>query len=186
MKPSSSADCGWRRLAECPDLLAVHRANPGRYPFLLESVEHGGERARYDLLFAFPDGRLALLPAGELSSDSVEVTGGDFLAHLDAWMATIDRPVEPPPLPFSGGWFVYLGYELVAQTEPSVQPHRDHGNRAVAEAHRIPAAIIRDHLRGDTVLVAESDHLHCLDEMERDLRSISNGGGVAERPPTKL
>jgi hypothetical protein len=30
----------------------VHRAPPERYPFLLESVERGGERARYDLLFA--------------------------------------------------------------------------------------------------------------------------------------
>jgi anthranilate synthase component 1 len=151
----------------------VHRALPERYPFLLESAARGGERARFDLLFAFPEGRLALHPGGELSSDSVDLTHGDFLTHLDRWMAHTRRPVEsPPPVPFFGGWFVYLGYELVAQTEPSVSLPEERGHRAVAEAHRIPAAIIRDHMSGDTVLVAESDRLHCLDRMEQDLRTV--------------
>ncbi len=187
MKNSSSADCGWRRLPVRFDLLAVHRAHPERYPFLLESVERGGERARFDLLFAFPDGRLALHPGGELSSDSVDLTGSDFLTHLDRWMAQTGRPVEsPPPLPFFGGWFVYLGYELVAQTEPSVHLPEDCGHHAVAEAHRIPAAIIRDHLSGDTVLVAESDHLHRLDQMEQDLRLAVTGDEVTELRSQRL
>ena len=187
MNNSSSADCGWRRLPVRSDLLAVHRAQPERYPFLLESVERGGERARFDLLFAFPDGRLALRPGGELSSDSVELTGGDFLTHLDRWMAQTGRSVEsPPPLPFFGGWFVYLGYELVAQTEPSVHLPEDRGHLSVAEAHRIPAAIIRDHQCGDTVLVAESDHLHCLDQMEQDLRLAVTGDGVTDLPSQRL
>ena len=186
MKSWSSADCGWRRLAVRPDLLAVHRAFPERYPFLLESAALGGVRARFDLLFAFPEGRLALHPGGELSSDSVDLTDGDFLTHLDRWMAHTRQPVEPPPpVPFFGGWFIYLGYELVAQTEPSVQLPVDRGNRAVAEAHRVPAAIIRDHVSGDTVLVAESHRLHCLDRMEQDLRTVVVGhsvdDGVTER-----
>lgn len=187
MKNSSSADCGWRRLPVRSDLLAVHRAQPERYPFLLESVERGGERARFDLLFAFPNGRLALHPGGELSSDSVELTGSDFLTHLDGWMAQTGRSVEsPPPLPFFGGWFVYLGYELVAQTEPSVHLPEDRGHHSVAEAHRIPAAIIRDHQCDDTVLVAESDHLHCLDQMEQDLRLAMTGDGVTDLPSQRL
>ena len=181
MKSWSSADCGWRRLAVRPDLLRVHRARPERYPFLLESVAPGGERARFDLLFAFPQGRLVLRPGGELSSDSVDLSDADFLTHLDRWMAHTRRPAEPPPpLPFFGGWFVYLGYELVGQTEPSVRLPEDPGHRAVAEAHRIPAAIIRDHLSGDTVLVAESRELHYLDWMEQDLRALGVAGGVTE------
>ena len=175
----SSADCGWRRLAVCPDLLAVHRALPERYPFLLESVALGGERARFDLLFAFPEGRLVLHPGGAVSSDSVDLTDGDFLTHLDSWLANTHPPLEsPPPVPFFGGWFVYLGYELVGQTEPSVRLPEDRGDRAVAEAHRIPAAIIRDHVSGDTVLVAESNRLHCLDRMEQDLGAIVVADGV--------
>ncbi len=187
MKNSSSADCGWRRLPVRSDLLAVHRAHPERYPFLLESVERGGERARFDLLFAFPDGQLTLRPGGELSSDSVDLTDGDFLTHLDKWMAQTGRPVaSPPPLPFFGGWFVYLGYELVAQTEPSVLLPVNRGQHAVAEAHRIPAAIIRDHLSGDTVLVAESEHLHCLEQMEQDLRLAVSGDGLPGPPAPGL
>ena len=174
MKNSSSAECGWRRLGVRPDLLGVHRARPDRYPFLLESVERGGERARFDILFAFPQGRLALHPAGRLSSDVVELAGSDFLDHLDKWMAQTGAPVgAPPPVPFFGGWFVYLGYELVAQTEPSVCPPIGRDHHAVAEAHRVPAAMIRDHRSGDTVLVAESGHRHCLDEMEQDLRLVA-------------
>jgi 4-amino-4-deoxychorismate synthase (2-amino-4-deoxychorismate-forming) component I len=170
VKDSYSADCGWRRLAQCPDLLAVHRARPDRYPFLLESAARGGARARFDLLFAFPGARLALHPGGELTSDGVAVTGGDFLSHLNTWMEQTGGLIErPAPLPFSGGWFVYLGYELVTQTEPSVRLPDDPHVQVVAEARRIPAAIIRDHLNGDTVLVAEADRLPCLDEMERDL-----------------
>jgi 4-amino-4-deoxychorismate synthase (2-amino-4-deoxychorismate-forming) component I len=183
VKNSSSADCRWRRLPVRSDLLAVHRAHPERYPFLLESVERGGERARFDLLFAFPEGRLALQPGGELCSESVDLTDGDFLTHLDKWMAQTGGLVaSPPPLPFFGGWFVYLGYELVAQTEPSVHLPEDRTQHAVAEAHRIPAAIIRDHLSGDTVLVAESEHLYCLDQMEQDLR-LAASGDVVPGPP---
>ncbi len=187
MNNSSSADCGWRRLPVRPDLLAVHRTNPERYPFLLESVEHGNERARYDILFAFPGGRLALFPKGELESDAVSVSGDDFLTHLDRWMATTGPLLEaPPPLPFFGGWFLYLGYELVAQTEPSVKLPPDDSHCAVAEAHRIPAAIVRDHLRGDTVLVAEAPLLTRLDQMERDVLEARSVELVANAAPSDL
>ena len=182
VKNASSTDCGWRRLGVSPDLLDVHRVRPERYPFLLESVEHGGERARFDILFGFPKGRLALHRAGELSSDVVDLAGSDFLGHLDKWMAQTRAPADtPPPLPFFGGWFVYLGYELVGQTEPSVCLPADRDRHAIAEAHRIPAAVIRDHQSGDTVLVAESGHLHCLDEMEQDLRRAAAADSV--NPP---
>jgi len=180
-----SADSGIRRIALCPDLLAVHRAHPERYPFLLESVEHGNERARFDILFGYPSGHLALHPGTGLASDSVALTGNDFLTHLDRWMARSARAISPaPPLPFYGGWFVYLGYELVAQTEPSVVLPEDPGRHAIAEAHRIPAAMVRDHHLGDTVLVAERDHVHCLDEMERDLRMAANAGTAAAPAPS--
>ena len=40
--------------AEAVDLLALHAANPQRYPYLLESLAHQGDEQGWDVLFAFP------------------------------------------------------------------------------------------------------------------------------------
>ena len=126
-----------------PDLLALHEAWPARYPFLLESVAHGGD-ARYDILFAFP---------GETLSSA---DGGDFLTALDAAWAQESIPATAAAdIPFRGGWFLYLGYELAAQVEPCLQLPAATDGLPVAFATRIPAAVIRDHQRGGLMLVVE-------------------------------
>ncbi|HYM34516.1 MAG TPA: hypothetical protein VET48_03915, partial [Steroidobacteraceae bacterium] len=73
-----------------PDsLLALHAANPSRYPVLLESAVQGDSQQRYDILFACPRERLTLTSDGV-----VRLTGTDaakfevassFLATLDRW-----------------------------------------------------------------------------------------------------
>ena len=102
---------------EIPDLLDLHRLNPQRYPFLLQSVAHGTALARYDILFAFPQ-QCVTLNAGEPV---------DFLAVLDdAWRAArVD--VSNTESPFHGGWFLYLGYELAAQIERANGGQWTHG-----------------------------------------------------------
>ncbi len=126
-----------RQLDIYHDLLGLHLAHPQRYPFLLESVAHGTTHARYDILFAFPGQSLALCmdarvsrEAGcrerpltdyhALNGDGLLVNGLDFLDNLDAWWAKERIPTTDAEsnLPFSGGWFVYLGYELAGQVEP--------------------------------------------------------------------
>ena len=91
------------------DLLAVHRLNPGRYPFLLESAGGSGHE-RHDILFAFPSGTLTLDDSG-LHSDAFSVAGTDFLDNLQRWYGAhrLDATGE---LPFNGGWFLFLGYYL--------------------------------------------------------------------------
>ena len=126
-----------------PDLLTLHEAYSERYPFLLESVAQGGD-ARYDILFAFP---------GETLSSA---DGGDFLAALDAvWKAASIPSAADSDIPFHGGWFLYLGYELAAQVEPCLQLPAATDGLPVAFATRMPAAIIRDHHRHGLWLVAE-------------------------------
>ena len=131
------------------DLLALHEQNPTRYPFLLESVATSPLN-RYSLLFAFPQETLRLDDLGEES----------FCTRLDAaWVE------EPPPglplsgegqeLPFRGGWFLYLGYELVGQLEPTLHLPATSQALPIALAVRIPAAIIVDHQRNETTVVAE-------------------------------
>ncbi len=59
--------------------------------------------------------------------------------------------------PFTGGWFVFLGYELAAQIEPTVSDIRFDAAFPVACATRMPAAIIVDHARQQGWLVCESE-----------------------------
>lgn len=154
------------------DLLALHCAHPARYPYLLESVARGGASARYDILFAFPGETLALSDMGCLTGAGLTVSGNDFLANLDSWWQLHRLSENPlPQLPFSGGWFVYLGYELAAQIEPKliVAPHT--GLLPVAFATRIRAAFIRDHLTQQIFLVAEQGQEALLDTMMADLKT---------------
>ena len=165
---SASSSAVVRRLPVETDLLAIHAVDPARYPFLLESAASGTPQGRFDLLFAFP-GETVMAPA----SDS-----RPFLLRFDeAWRAAREGKACGANLPFAGGWFVYLGYELAAEIEPTLALPPTNEALPVAVATRIPAAIIRDRERHETVLVAErEDLLACL---ERDLSAVR-----ALPPPT--
>jgi anthranilate synthase component 1 len=143
-----------------PDLLDLQRQQPQRYPHLLESVAHGTAQSRYDILFAFPQASMSL-QGGDVVCQGDIVPGGDFLAILDQqWReaaagSSWDAPSE---LPFRGGWFVYLGYELVRQIEPRLRGAPKERQLPVARLTRVPAAIIRDRRTRHTHLVCETDH----------------------------
>jgi anthranilate synthase component 1 len=172
-----TAGPGWvtEQLA-CPagfDPLDLHRLDPGRYPFLLESVAHGTAQGRYDLVFAFPGDEIR----GQAGPAD---TTAPFLPRLDAALAAASLPSPPAPdLPFRGGWFLYLGYELRSETEPGARPPAV-GGGPVAVAVRIPAAVLRDRLTGTLWLVAEAGSEACLVEMRRDLGRLP--APAASRP----
>ncbi len=157
------------------DLLALHRVNPQRYPFLLQSVAHsatqGGGQARFDILFAFPGEQVRL--------DSTD-TSVDFLRELDSRWRAVAQTSNPsnavagfPPLPFTGGWFLFLAYELAGQVEPGLSLPDAHDGLPVACATRIPAAVIVDRVQQQTFFVAEPDQAGLLDAFAEDLRQIS-------------
>ncbi len=149
------------------DLLPLHEANPERYPYLLESVASGTPHARYDILFAFPGERLVLDRAGQ-----VEGTG--FLSALDDWWEQESiRNQQNPQLPFTGGWFVFLGYELAGEVESHLNLPPTPDRLPTAFATRIPAAIIRDHQNRQTLLVAESGHEPLVELLASDLKSAT-------------
>ena len=136
------------------ELRRLNQTFPSRYPFLLQSTARGGELGRFDILFAFPGDSL-VLSGGELSGRD---TGSQvrFLDALDDWWTDERTTNLASHLPFQGGWFVYLGYELAAEVEPSLRLHDDPLLPA-AFAVRCPAAIIFDHQTKDCVFVCESD-----------------------------
>lgn len=146
------------------DLLALHRAQPDDFPFLLQSaVSDAGQHpnSRYDILFAYPSDSLQLTRDGRVLLDGIETESSDFLRQLDrVWhQAATHHTSIPLDAPFSGGWFLYLGYELAGQIEPRLQLPMSGSPLPVAVATRIPAAIINDHQEQQTLFIAETAEL---------------------------
>ncbi len=151
-------------------LYRVQAAHPQRYPFLLESVAHGPLQARYDILLAFPGDRLELAGDGALRLNQKLVRGKSFLPTLNEyWARERDAGRESATgLPFTGGWFIYIGYEMADQIEPGLALiNRPDFPKALAV--RMPAAIIYDHQSQKTTCVAEHGNQVLLDQMQQDL-----------------
>lgn len=158
-----------RRLDVNLDLLTLHQVHPDRYPHLLESVVHGTPQSRYDILFAFP-GRT--IDAGEVG----------FLAALEQSWQRDKLAVVDSGLPFAGGWFVYLGYELANEIEPTLSLPYTPGPLPTAFATRIPAALIRDHQASCTYLVCEPGSESLLPQLEADLALLGSDDEAAAPP----
>ncbi len=147
------------RLDGVVDLLRLHRADPQRYPHLLESAARHPRTGRWDVLFAFP---------------------GERIDGAEAVLRALDRPwprlVGAPPLPFLGGWFVYLGYEAGAAVEPRLKatlpPPALGESLPEARLQHFPAAVLVDHQEGSTWMVAEPGREDCLTAMVADLERL--------------
>ncbi|MDA8420580.1 MAG: hypothetical protein M0039_04885 [Pseudomonadota bacterium] len=88
--------------------------------------------------------------------DGQAVDGG-FLANLERiWRAERSAVDETPhPIPFRGGWFLYLGYELSREIEPALAQLPAEPGIPVAFATRFDTAIVRDRIAGQAWLVTE-------------------------------
>jgi anthranilate synthase component 1 len=132
-------------------MLALHAAFAHRYPVLLDSAAAGTPLGRFSLLLAAPGERLTLDAAGNLEGPG---SGSGFCDRLNAWWREQLAEAPPAPWPFAGGWFVYLGYELACEIEPTLRLPRS-PLPLVACAWRMRAAWLHDHLTGRSVIVAE-------------------------------
>ncbi len=179
--PAPAVACVCRRVADGVDLLDLQRLRPERYPHLLESVAHGTAQARYDLLFAFPEYTVTLSADGRLQRDGRALSRGSFLQALDEDWHALYRPGRADDPPFSGGWFAYLGYELVAEIEPKLGTIPKPADLPVAALTRIPAAVIRDHARQTTELVCEGECADALlPQLEADLAAARDLGACSD------
>jgi len=145
------------------DLIRLHAANPARYPFLLQTL---GGTLGWDILFAFPEQQI-VQHLGD---------GGSFLERLDqAWRADqSSADGKAGWLPFHGGWFVYLGYELLHEIEASIPRRAPQSDFPIGFAARVPAAILLDREHDTTYVFAEPGHTDLLEVMQRD---------IAQAPP---
>jgi anthranilate synthase component I len=159
-----------RTLRVAPDLVALHAANPARYPYLLESVAHGTPRGRFDILFAHPQRSLVLDVDRALYLDGVLQKDKTFLGVLDEeWRASAWAPVINERLPFRGGWFVFLAYEFAGQLESKLRFRQFDRDVPLAIAVRCPAAVVRDHETGTCYVVSEAEQASLLEAIEQDV-----------------
>jgi anthranilate synthase component 1 len=180
--------------ADSSALLALHAAFPERYPALFESAAAGNVATRFDILFAYPQERLSLLRDGTLSGRA-SATHTRFLPALDAWWQSERTPsTDSHGLPFTGGWLLYLGYELAGEIEPRLRlPVPNAG--PIASAIRVPAAIIHERNSGRSWLIAEAEFESLLVSMAHDLAHVPAlrpphvplvTGGVSEDAPDRF
>ncbi|WP_455211173.1 hypothetical protein, partial [Kaarinaea lacus] len=175
-----------QRIQSDIDLLLLHQHDADTYPYLLETALKSDEQ-HFDILFAFPQqtlllkqNALALInnsgikPAtSPLLDANISLAEGDFLNSMDQWWSLEKASsTRPESLPFTGGWFVFLSYELVGQIEPSLQLPSNTQCEPVAYATRIPAAIIKDHATGDLYAVAEKGQQALIDTMLSDIQQV--------------
>lgn len=157
-------------LTEAIDFTALNQHFPERYPAALISTASNTQQGRYDILFAFPQHTIKLTNDKILTSDD-EIIVGDFLTSLDEnWSKEkLDVVSKPDEYPFTGGWFVFLSYELAAEIEPSLHLEPAEDTLPVALAMRCPAAIVYDHKKSEYSILAENEHTDCFKNIEADI-----------------
>jgi anthranilate synthase component 1 len=147
---------------------------PESYPGLLESSAAPSPHlnSRYDILPIATGASLCLYKDGHLVGPYARAEG--FLSSLESWWLDLrsSSETEGPRLPYSGGWFVYLGYELAAEIESCLTLPQS-PDPIVALALRAPAAWIRDRDSGEAWLVAERGSEGLLDEFERRVARLA-------------
>jgi len=171
-----------RLLANHLDLTALCKNRPEDYPYALVSTSSSKARCRdrYDIVFAYPQESLILDKnrALNFSGDTALDCNNGFFNALGSWWQQGKVNPKKSELPFTGGWFVYLAYEMAVEIEPTLSlPETDEpiskNNIPFAIARRCPAAIIVDHLENTTTVVAENEYAHLLDQIEKDIAHYS-------------
>ena len=140
------------------DLASFCYKNKERYPFLLESVNHN-ENNRYSILFAFPGDSIVLNSFSDF----------DFLGKLES---QCNQKSVYSELPFTGGWFVYLSYELIGQIEPVLKSSNYESSLPIAYAVRVPTVIYTDHKLGKTFIYDEEDNQPRIKQILTDLKAL--------------
>ena len=77
-------------------------------------------------------------------------------------------------LPFTGGWFVYLSYELIGQIECLLKTDLSPSTQPIAIAVKIPTAIIIDHLCEKTYLLDQFDNQQRIDQVLTDIAQLED------------
>ncbi|HEY0556360.1 MAG TPA: anthranilate synthase component I [Thermoanaerobaculia bacterium] len=176
-------------LADSLTPLAVYRrlSAISPYRFLLESVAGGDRVSRFSFLGAAPREIYRLYP----DHLEVEIKGerrrlpGEPLAELHEVFRTISS--EPGPVPFTGGFVGYFGYDLIRLVERLPDRPADPFDLPVALFARFDTLVVFDNAYQRVLAIAnEIEGEVSVDDAEKELARLSRllteeagGGGVA-------
>jgi anthranilate synthase component 1 len=155
---------------------------PQRYPLLLDSAATG-PLSRSSVLLAAPQAALWLDADGQLGAQGFTPCGTSFLSALENWWLTERLPADPGGTapPFSGGWALFLGYELAREVEPHlVLPRCPLPWQAFAL--RTPCAVVHELETGRVYAVAEAEAADELAHIVSDAHAVSGVEPVPEAP----
>ncbi len=162
-------------------------ARPRDYPVLLDSVAQG-PLCRVSILAARPRAALWLDALGRVGASGAVPRGEGFLATLERWWLAERTPSvgdAGAEVPFTGGWVVFLGYELAQEIEPRLRlpalPASELPWRALAL--RTPCALVHVHATGRVLAVAEADCVGELDRLEREAGGAQDGAAHGTLAP---
>jgi len=132
-------------LDRVPDLVGLSAAAPQDFPFLLDNAANKG----CSLLLLAGQEKLVQYRNGEISGPG---QGDHFFERLDRWFRSESEsspasssPAELAHIPFAGGWFVYLGYEMAASIERKLHLPVNPTDLPDAVAWRCPGAVLVFH-----------------------------------------
>ena len=164
-------------------LTAFNRLNRERYPFLLCSSASRDDNTQFDILPACPQYTFSLSADKTLNFCEVDDIGrqappAGFFELLERRFQQEKIPATDSELPFTGGWFVYLAYEMAEEIEPRLQLPALNPSQPLAWAARCPAAIIYDKQNRRLLAVAESEHAALLDVLAQDFSQLLQQPGL--------
>lgn len=167
-----------------PELSLFNRYNSQRYPYLLLSSAAREQNTQFDILICCPQSTLTLNSDNTLSMN-IQHSGGEMetedLQADTGFLDTLEKQFQDNKsqllnnstgLPFTGGWFVYLAYEMAAEIEPCLSLPSLPGEQPLAVAARCPAAIILDKKHGQLIALAEEKYSYLLDQLEQDYLTV--------------
>ncbi len=160
-----------------PDLSLFNQYNPQRYPYLLLSTAARQNNTQYDILISCPQYLLTLNADKTLSCTNEDITlSSGFFDTLENLYQKNKNEVSAnkDAWPFSGGWFVYLSYEMAEEIEPCLNLPTLPDEQPLAVAARCPAGIIYDKKNNRLFAVAEENYHYLLDELEQDYLNVIN------------
>jgi 4-amino-4-deoxychorismate synthase (2-amino-4-deoxychorismate-forming) component I len=172
-----------RELDVPPDVLRRLAAlHPKRYPVLFDSAADG-PLSRTSILVAEPRASLWLDSSGRVGAEGITPRGSDFLTALENWWLAERLPATPAGrksgrrrFPFTGGWALFLSYEVAQEIEPQLRlPNSTLPWRAFAL--RTPCALVHERATGKIFAVAEATAADSLDRLEADARSVAGHTG---------